>query len=308
MPLVAAKCMKCGANLQVDSTKETAVCPNCKTQFITEKAINNYNTYNQNNYNIENAEVHIHDEKSVETRLASAEVFLTTHHNIEKAREIFGGVTNDAPADYRGWWGLARANSREFTYIGCGAALFNTIEEEVTCALNVAPPDVCMEIEKTWQGFVQQMNGYKANRQNERATHVARLNAMEVKAKNIQKKLNETDQKINKLANLRCKKERKIWKVKPLQYMIGIAVGIGLFVGFTMLAHSLLLLASMIVTGFYGLCLLRWILIKASINSLRKEIEQQQGICTALSDELRQTNEAISEARNAVQVIDKVLA
>ena len=42
--LVAAKCTQCGANIQVDSTHEAGICPNCGTAFITEKAVNNYNT------------------------------------------------------------------------------------------------------------------------------------------------------------------------------------------------------------------------------------------------------------------------
>ena len=47
MPLVAAKCTSCGASLQVDITKEAAVCPYCGTAYIVEKAINYYNTTNQ---------------------------------------------------------------------------------------------------------------------------------------------------------------------------------------------------------------------------------------------------------------------
>ena len=46
MPLVQAKCTNCGANLEVDNTKDAAVCPSCGTPFIVEKAINNYNTTN----------------------------------------------------------------------------------------------------------------------------------------------------------------------------------------------------------------------------------------------------------------------
>ena len=46
MPLVAAKCPNCGGNLEVDPTKEAAVCPFCGTPYITEKAINNYNIHN----------------------------------------------------------------------------------------------------------------------------------------------------------------------------------------------------------------------------------------------------------------------
>ncbi len=46
MPLVQAKCTNCGANLELDNTKDNAVCPFCGTPYIVEKAINNYNVTN----------------------------------------------------------------------------------------------------------------------------------------------------------------------------------------------------------------------------------------------------------------------
>lgn len=54
MPLVVAKCTQCGANIEVDDTKEAGICKYCGTAFITEKAINNYNTYITNNYTTNN--------------------------------------------------------------------------------------------------------------------------------------------------------------------------------------------------------------------------------------------------------------
>lgn len=54
MPLVAAKCTQCGANIEVDDTKEAGICKYCGTAFITEKAITNYNTYITNNYTTNN--------------------------------------------------------------------------------------------------------------------------------------------------------------------------------------------------------------------------------------------------------------
>lgn len=50
MGLVAAKCVQCGANIEVDDSKEAGVCKYCGTAFITEKAIMNYNTYVTNNF------------------------------------------------------------------------------------------------------------------------------------------------------------------------------------------------------------------------------------------------------------------
>ncbi len=53
MGLVAAKCTQCGANIEVDSTKEAGICPACGTAFITEKAVQNYQI--TNNINVESA-------------------------------------------------------------------------------------------------------------------------------------------------------------------------------------------------------------------------------------------------------------
>lgn len=44
MPLVKAQCTNCGAALEVDSSKDAAICPYCNTPYIVEKAINNYTT------------------------------------------------------------------------------------------------------------------------------------------------------------------------------------------------------------------------------------------------------------------------
>lgn len=49
MALVAAICTQCGANIEVDATREAGICQYCGTAFITEKAINNYQTTITNN-------------------------------------------------------------------------------------------------------------------------------------------------------------------------------------------------------------------------------------------------------------------
>ena len=59
MPLVQAKCTNCGANLEVDNTKEAAVCPYCNSAYIVEKAITNYTTYVTNNNNFAGANINV---------------------------------------------------------------------------------------------------------------------------------------------------------------------------------------------------------------------------------------------------------
>ena len=41
--LVPAKCTNCNAPLEVDATQSAAICPYCKTPYIVEQAIHNYN-------------------------------------------------------------------------------------------------------------------------------------------------------------------------------------------------------------------------------------------------------------------------
>ena len=46
MPLVKAQCTNCDGILEVDPSKDAAICPHCGTPYIVEKAINHYNTTN----------------------------------------------------------------------------------------------------------------------------------------------------------------------------------------------------------------------------------------------------------------------
>ena len=57
MSLVVAKCTQCGANIQVDNSKEAGICQFCGTAFITEKVISNYNIVN--NTTIQNATINV---------------------------------------------------------------------------------------------------------------------------------------------------------------------------------------------------------------------------------------------------------
>lgn len=96
MPLVKAVCSNCGASLEIDNSKEVAICPFCNTSYIVEKAINNYNV--QNNYNISNG-------INVEQKLKNAETFLQLG-NKNKALEIYDELTDICTDDYRIWEGL----------------------------------------------------------------------------------------------------------------------------------------------------------------------------------------------------------
>ena len=77
--LVPAVCTQCGATLEVDPTKEAAVCRFCNTPFVIEKAINNYNVKFAN---IEHA-----DNVNIDLKGTVKEVLDFADKQLEKSRE-----------------------------------------------------------------------------------------------------------------------------------------------------------------------------------------------------------------------------
>ena len=57
MGFVAAKCTQCGANIEVDESKEAGICRHCGTAFVTEKAIQKYAIENVVHNHIANANI-----------------------------------------------------------------------------------------------------------------------------------------------------------------------------------------------------------------------------------------------------------
>lgn len=115
MPLVPAICSNCGGQLEVDPTKEAAICPFCNTPFITEKAIYNYNTTNVTKIEKLHADVvQLSDERSLDNRVKSGETFIKLGE-YDSAYSIFDALIKEAPYDYRSWIGMVRVRSRDYT-------------------------------------------------------------------------------------------------------------------------------------------------------------------------------------------------
>lgn len=112
MPLVAAQCTNCGAALQVDNTKDAAVCQYCGSAFIVEKAIHNYEI--NNTYKIENANIIVNDEKSFAKRMEAAEEYLYKLQEYDAAYRIFCEIESLAPTNYKLWYGKICSQTRDF--------------------------------------------------------------------------------------------------------------------------------------------------------------------------------------------------
>ncbi len=115
MSLIPAKCTQCGSNLNVDPSQEAAVCPVCNTPFITQNAINNYNTTNVTNIgNLHADNVNLNTADSLENKIKAAETFYTMKE-YKKAYNIFNQLTAEHPYDARVWWGVLKSNTEDFT-------------------------------------------------------------------------------------------------------------------------------------------------------------------------------------------------
>ncbi len=133
MPLVAAQCTNCGAALQVDNTKDAAVCQYCGSAFIVEKAIHNYEI--NNTYQIENANIVINDDKSFAKRLAAADEYLYQLQEYDAAYHIYAEIESIAPGNHKVWYGK----------IGSRTHHFNADE---TAEMIVENPDMYADLER----------------------------------------------------------------------------------------------------------------------------------------------------------------
>lgn len=153
MPFVPAICTQCGSKLRVDSSKEAAICPYCRTPFVTETAINNYNTnYTTNVEHLHADVVNLNDDKSIGSRVRSGETFIKLN-DYAAAERIFKELTVDCPYDYRGWWGLIRVYSAEFLYVGINRTKLQEVDELYKNAYAVASAEEQSKIKQQYDNY-----------------------------------------------------------------------------------------------------------------------------------------------------------
>jgi tetratricopeptide (TPR) repeat protein len=111
MGFVAARCTQCGADIEVDDTKEAGICRHCDTAFVTKRVINNHNT-NITKHITKN--IHGREKTEAEEFLANGETLLRLK-DWEKAREAFVSAAKAKPDDFKTWLGLARVETEEWS-------------------------------------------------------------------------------------------------------------------------------------------------------------------------------------------------
>ncbi len=143
MALVPARCTQCGGNIEVDNTKEAGICKYCGTAFITEKVVNNYNSYVTNNINIEHANI-INEAIGADELYSKAITFSKLGEKV-KALKVFEELINKFPNDYRGWLGCVMVQTKDFTELSWSE---EQIEKYCNHALAVANESEKKEVQQ----------------------------------------------------------------------------------------------------------------------------------------------------------------
>ena len=191
MPLVPAICTQCGAILEVDPNREAAICKYCDTPFITEKAINNYNTTYVTNIGHLHADVvHINDDRSRDSRVKSGETFLK-FNDYTSAEEVFSKLTKECPYDYRGWWGLVRVYSRKFTDFSIGRPELSKMKSMYDKACTVATPQEKSAMDAEYKPYSAQLDRRLSKRINDTRQRMQQESyEFEAQKRNLESRIN----------------------------------------------------------------------------------------------------------------------
>ena len=158
MPLVPATCTQCGATLTLDPAQGTAaVCPFCGTPFVVEQAVAYY-TSQTNVGTVEHVEhLHVNDERSKEARLQSAEDSLVKLHDLDRAFATFKSVADDHAGEWRAWWGMARAKTRDLQAVVCHPEL-GSVADYARRAEAVADADAKSRLAAAWSAYLAKVD------------------------------------------------------------------------------------------------------------------------------------------------------
>ena len=295
MPLVPAICTQCGARLEVDPNCEAAICKYCNTPFITEKAINNYNTTYVTNIGHLHADVvHINDDSSRDSRVKSGETFLK-FNDYTSAEEVFSKLTKECPYDYRGWWGLVRVYSRKFTDFSIGRPELSKMKSMYDKACTVATPQEKSAMDAEYKPYSAQLERRLSERLNDRRQRMQQESyEFEAQKRNLESRINALSEQQKSL-----KQPSKI-----LTIVLGILiliVAIDLFSGYAGAPAQAILfqfIPIVIVLALFALGI-KYTVGKVLDTSYYKKVDQLGAEISSLRNALYNLSNA-----NAARVID----
>lgn len=203
-------CPGCGGDIIVDENQDFGYCKYCGRKIMLH----------------EHVKVDGLASELIENKLRSADAFWGNHHNYSEALKLYNEVAHEAANDYRGWWGMARVYSNNFTDIQCSRENFEKISDAAQKALNVAGGDTLSTLKGVWENYRRKVAEVDRGPINERSRLKGAMAPLQQRADSIRSELNNMRQKQSALQN-----EIKTISDRKAKAQLGIIAGIILFFG-----------------------------------------------------------------------------
>lgn len=114
--LTPAKCTNCGANLQVDATQVTALCPFCNSAYVVQQAINNFNVNLNGNINVGQAVINVSSQGDINNLLIRAYDF-ERHNKFCDAGKYYNKVLDIDAKNIEAQKGIKRLDHIHTNYV-----------------------------------------------------------------------------------------------------------------------------------------------------------------------------------------------
>ena len=191
MSLKKLQCENCGAKLEADFQQKTGVCPNCGTPYTFSEDINVVNNETRiGAVGVLNANsITMVDEKGSQGKLANAEAYMK-FGEFDNAENEFRQVTNIAPGNINGWYGIIRARSHEFSNDLCENEL--DMLDEYARKILVLPDDGTRDV------YYRKWENYKSEQRRKNADTINLLNSENEK---LTSQINELSDQKDSLLN-----------------------------------------------------------------------------------------------------------
>lgn len=176
MGFIEAKCKNCGGDIRLDENLTRGKCEYCGTEFVKSDMIVN------NNYTIQNATLVVNEENLTEQMFVNAETYLTTLKDYDKAFNAYQSITQSKVNDYRGWWGMLRSVSHDFTLIENTKQVYEQMCSYADNALKLVPNGEKIALTNRWESYRQQVEEYISSKDQEFAEWVEKLRKQQKKA------------------------------------------------------------------------------------------------------------------------------
>ena len=218
MNLISAKCPNCGANIKVDGESKTGRCEFCGAEYTTQDVVNQYSV--NNHYStVQYVTKNIAGGTGLEAEeyIRNGDVFISLNM-YAKAKKAYSQAIELNPGDWRGWFGMVKACTKNFTdyedisHIG----YYENAEK-------VASPEQREEIEKLYTTYLENCDV------KEKEERIARERFLKEEQQRKEQQKREEQKRIKQIE---MEEERRRKEIQPLwnktKTILAVSVGGGI--------------------------------------------------------------------------------